>query len=306
MNLKSFFAVFTLATLLCSCGENKSKLAQIAAVYTQINENQEKYAEGYRSLYEMPKEQQEDELNKLNAQNEKWTAENISLAEKAEKLADELLGTEFPCTAEENTGITVKSAKFTVANAKVNNYNGMGGCVANFVVTVEYQGSLKGKPYFELLAGNEAVCRSLGSVREDGTLSFNFRIHLMNAKELVAVDAMRIVGGGSVAENAESTKPEPTYEGNDVSDDVQSAGELKVGGNLADALRSAKGVTYEYNADSGIWATIGNVAIVIEEDQLNQKGIDFLSTIYSDIAPDIAFKPEYVKADAKILRIEKQ
>ena len=143
MNLKSLFALFTLAALLCSCGECKSKLAQIAAVYTQINENQEKYAEGYRSLYKMPKEQQAGELNKLNAQNIKWVEENISLAEKAEKLADELLETEFPCTAEENTGITVKSAKFTVANAKVNNYNGMGGCVANFVVTVEYQGSLR-------------------------------------------------------------------------------------------------------------------------------------------------------------------
>lgn len=306
MNLKSLFALFTLAALLCSCGECKSKLAQIAAVYTQINENQEKYAEGYRSLYKMPKEQQAGELNKLNAQNIKWVEENISLAEKAEKLADELLETEFPCTAEENTGITVKSAKFTVANAKVNNYNGMGGCVANFVVTVEYQGSLRGKPYFELLAGNETVYRSLGCVKEDGTLSFNFRINFKNAKEFVAVDAMRIVGGDSVAENAEPAEPESVYEDNDTSDDVQSAGELKIGGNLADALRSAGNVTYEYNADSGIWAIIGNVAVVIEEDQLNQKGIEFLRTIYSDIAPDIAFKPEYVKADAKILRIEKQ
>lgn len=81
--------------------------------------------------------------------------------------------------------------------------------------------------------------------------------------------------------------------------------EIKVDANLANALRSASHVTYEYNADSGIWAIIGNVAIVIDEDQLNQKGIDFLNTIYSDIAPDIAFKPEYVKPDAKIKKIEK-
>ena len=71
-------------------------------------------------------------------------------------------------------------------------------------------------------------------------------------------------------------------------------------------LQSATKVTYEYNADSGIWATIGNVAIVIDEGQLTQQGIEFIATILSDIAPDIAFKPEYVKPDAKILSIEKQ
>lgn len=54
------------------------------------------------------------------------------------------------------------------------------------------------------------------------------------------------------------------------------------------------------------WATIGNVAIVIDEDQLSQTGIDFIASIPSDIAPNIAFKPEYVKPDAKILQIEAQ
>lgn len=38
---------------------------------------------------------------------------------------------------------------------------------------------------------------------------------------------------------------------------------------LADTLRKLRNVTYEYNADSGIWANAGNIAIVIDEDELS-------------------------------------
>ena len=313
MKLKSLFTFLACAVLLCSCGGSKSKLAEIADAYVQIGANQGKYAEGYRALYEMPKEEQESALNKLNSEAEAWNAENKTLAEKAERLAAELVDTEFPCTAAENTGISVKSAKFTAANAPVGkNYNGMGGCVANFIITVDYEGMLTGKPYFSLLAGEEVAYRSIGSTNGNGQITVSFRINLKNAQQFTSVDALRIEasGEGNMSEAAnEQSEPEPTYLGNDGKNSVQNANvggnEIKVGANLADALRSATNVTYEYNADSGIWASIGNVAIVIDEDQLNQKGIDFLSTIYSDIAPDIAFKPEYVKPDAKINQIEK-
>lgn len=107
MKLKSILTIFACTALLCSCGGSRSRLAEIAEAYAQIGANQEKYAERYRALYEMSKEEQEAALNKLNTENEAWKAENISLAEKAEKLAAELLDTEFSCTAAENSGITV-------------------------------------------------------------------------------------------------------------------------------------------------------------------------------------------------------
>lgn len=87
----------------------------------------------------------------------------------------------------------------------------------------------------------------------------------------------------------------------------QASGEvIKKGDNLRAVLTAASKVTYDYDADSGIWANIGNLSIVIDEDQLTPEGFDFIAAILSDIAPDIDFKPEYVKPDATVQRIEVQ
>ena len=74
---------------------------------------------------------------------------------------------------------------------------------------------------------------------------------------------------------------------------------------LADTLRKLGNVTYDYNADSGIWASAGNIAIVIDEDQLTPQGTKFINSLTSDIEPNIDFKPEYVKPAAVIKHIEK-
>ncbi|MGN0236636.1 MAG: hypothetical protein ACI4AK_00880 [Lepagella sp.] len=121
-------------------------------------------------------------------------------------------------------------------------------------------------------------------------------------------------GGSTTKAIAETTTviesvAEPVYQGNDESKEegAASVGEVKIekGANLVAVLRASKGVTYGYNADSGIWAHVGNVSIIIDEDQLNAKGIEFISSILSDIEPDLAFSPDYLKPDAKILQIEK-
>lgn len=80
--------------------------------------------------------------------------------------------------------------------------------------------------------------------------------------------------------------------------------EFKVGDNLVEVLSSAKDVTYEFNIDSGIWAQVGEKNIIIDFDQLNEKGIEFVNSIPSDIAPNVDFKVEYLVPDAKILAIE--
>ncbi|MDY5388403.1 MAG: hypothetical protein SPG50_07280 [Muribaculaceae bacterium] len=122
-------------------------------------------------------------------------------------------------------------------------------------------------------------------------------------------------GGSNTKAMAETTTviesvAEPVYLGNDKSKEVEAAtaGEVKIekGANLVAVLRGSKGVTYEYNADSGIWAHVGNVSIIIDEDQLNAKGIEFINSILSDIEPNLAFSPDYLKPDAKILQIEKE
>lgn len=110
----------------------------------------------------------------------------------------------------------------------------------------------------------------------------------------------------SIADAANPEGAEVKKSASVVDDAAKSDGaEIKKGANLVAVLRSAKSVSYEYNSDSGIWAHIGNLSIIIDEDQLNQKGIEFLTTIYSDIEPNLKFSPDYVKPDAKILKIEK-
>ncbi len=121
-------------------------------------------------------------------------------------------------------------------------------------------------------------------------------------------------GGSNTKAMAETTTvtesvAEPACQGNDESMEVEAAtaDEVKIekGANLVAVLRASKGVTYEYNADSGIWAHVGNVSIIIDEDQLNAKGVEFMSSVLSDIEPNLAFSPDYLKPDAKILQIEK-
>lgn len=88
----------------------------------------------------------------------------------------------------------------------------MGGCVANFVITVDYEGTLNCKPYFALIAGDEVVYHSLGSINENGQITVNFRINLKNAKQFTSVDALRIEGDGNIniAEvPSEEAEPEP-------------------------------------------------------------------------------------------------
>lgn len=87
---------------------------------------------------------------------------------------------------------------------------------------------------------------------------------------------------------------------------VQAGGTtITVGAPLAETLRKAKGVTFEYNADYGVNALVGKVIIPIPEDAINKAGQEFVNGILADIEPNIDFKLEYIKPSAKITDFEK-
>ena len=75
---------------------------------------------------------------------------------------------------------------------------------------------------------------------------------------------------------------------------------ITVGAPLAETLKKAKNVTFDYNADYGICAVIGNVVIEIPDEDITKEGIDFVNTILADISPNIDFKISYIKPSAKI------
>lgn len=75
---------------------------------------------------------------------------------------------------------------------------------------------------------------------------------------------------------------------------------ITVGAPLAETLKKAKGVTFNYNADFGVEACIGNVCISIPDEDITKEGMDFVNAILADISPNIDFKISYIKPSAKI------
>lgn len=73
---------------------------------------------------------------------------------------------------------------------------------------------------------------------------------------------------------------------------------------LAETLRKAKGVTFEYNADYGVACNIGKVYISIPDEDITKAGLDYVNSLTSDIEPNIDFKLEYIKPSAKIKDFE--
>lgn len=81
---------------------------------------------------------------------------------------------------------------------------------------------------------------------------------------------------------------------------------ITVGAPLAKTLKKAKDVTFDYNADYGVSAVIGNKVIIeIPDEDITKEGIDFVNTILADISPNIDFKISYIKPSAKIKDFEK-
>lgn len=75
---------------------------------------------------------------------------------------------------------------------------------------------------------------------------------------------------------------------------------ITVGAPLAETLRKAKKVTFDYSGDFGVSASIDGILIYIPDEDITKEGMDFVNAILSDIEPDIDFKISYIKPSAKI------
>ena len=121
-----------------------------------------------------------------------------------------------------------------------------------------------------------------------------------NADTLEVADTIKedtaAIDTPQTAEVQENAQEEKTVEKNVKS--TQAGGTtIAVGESLAETLRKAKGVTFEYNADYGVACNIGKVYIT-------KAGLDYVNSLTSDIEPNIDFKLEYIKPSAKIKDFE--
>ncbi len=309
-----------MAVMLCvaltGCSGSGEPLKELAEVYAEMADNNQKVADAMQAVYKADRNEQQSLHEKAMKLSEEKKSDNERLAKKAEEIGAKLLGSEFECSSSDAMAIEIQRAVFSTVNVRDK--------MCNIVIKISCS-EPSSNTYCLMMDKDDNLLWKTPASYTDGALAVNFRLTTQNGKakesnliygklnHIVVVTQAEYNAGaiGTVSQNtADETEPKASFHDVDESDNLRSTqtadGEIKVGGNLKAALESATKVTYEYNADSGIWATIGNMAIIIGEDQLTQQGFDFIATIPSDIAPDIAFKPEYVKPDAKILAIEAQ
>jgi hypothetical protein len=126
-------------------------------------------------------------------------------------------------------------------------------------------------------------------------------------------DSSAVVSSDTIQDTAVENvvaEPEPAYIGDDNSAKSESyvveGVTIKKGDPIVETLKKFKKVSWEYNADFGVTAYVGNVWIVVDEvEDLNAKGREFMKGIYSDMVPDLQFSLDYIKPTAKIKEIHK-
>ena len=308
----------------CSGGSSSTPLGKLCDVYAQIAENKQEAANAVQEAYKAPKEQQQVLMEKANLNCQQLNALNQELAKKAEELGAALQGTEIPIEVDPALGYKVEKMTFSIVEANEN--------FANIVLKGEAAGSVPGRAYVLMLNKNgEVVTKTLSSLSENA-LTVNFLISTIKgpevAREYADVVSLKVVTeaeyktGVAPTEPAnveavstevvepEVVEPEATHTG---VDNASASGaltvngiEIKKGEPIAATLRKFNNVTWEYNADFGVIAHVGNVWIVIDEaNDLTPQGKDFMSGIYSDMEPDLKFSVDYIKPTAKISQINK-
>jgi hypothetical protein len=305
----------------CNSGETSTPLGKLCGVYATIAENNQEVADAYQEMYKAPREQQVALHEKAVQLFKQKQAENNELGEKAKTLAEQLQGTELACEVDPALGYTVNKLIFARVDANDK--------LANIVLKGEVNGNASGFAYILMLNRNGVVTRTVGQIT-DNTLTINFRVTTNDGPETAlaygSVTSIRIITeveyrtGKAPAESAvtedaavseEPAEPEgePAYIGDDETCEslVVNGITIKKGDPIVETLKKFKNVTWEYNADSGVIAYIGNVWIVVDEvDDLTPKGREFMNGIYSDMVPDLQFSVDYIKPAAKIKELHDQ
>lgn len=224
------------ALLLSACSGNSAPLKEIAQTYAEIADNNQQMIDAIQDAYKASGAQQQALSEKANSLAESVKTKNQQLTEKAKSLAEKLQGSEIACEVSPNLNIKIDKAIFE----KI----GVDDRGAAFTLT----GQLNEKPseqiyYFLLDNDNNIITRNGVSCHDDGSLLFSFRFTAADAYKFVNASKIRFV---PLNEFINNTISQSTNEKTANFDELK----LEKGANLVNTLKSAKNVTYEYNADS--------------------------------------------------------
>jgi hypothetical protein len=295
----------------CNGGESSTPLGELCGVYATIAENNQEVAQAFQEAYKAPREKQELLHEKASLLSKQKIAENQKLGEDAKAIAEQLQGTEIACEVDPALGYTVDKLIFSRVDAVDK--------LANIVLKGEINGSASGFVSVLMLNHNGVAVSTLGQITNN-VVSINFRITTNNGPETAraygSVTSIKLLSYGgkaptasaatddaSAAEESAEPEPEPAYVGDDATSEslVVDGITIKKGDATVETLKKFKNVTWEYNADCGVIAYIGNAWIVVDEvDDLTPQGREFMNGIYSDMVPDLQFSIDYIKPTAKI------
>lgn len=304
---------FVLGTVTTGCsvsGESGGPLKEIADVYVEMAQNDQEVSEAYQAVSKADRsERQQLHAKAISLYHDKET-ENKRLAEKAAQLGAGLKDTEIQCSSSEAMGVSIEKAVFSTVEANDK--------LCNIVISISCS-EPPSRPYCLMMDKDNHLLWKTPANYSDGLLKINFRITrdceraqayskfdhivIVNEQEYVADAA----GGTHVVAASGTDEPEPVAEEQEEkeakpkSKSIEAGGAtITVGAPLAETLKKAKGVTFDYNADFGVTACIGKVIIEIPDEDMTKEGMGFVNSILDDISPNIDFKISYIKPSAKI------
>lgn len=313
---KQFAKLFTLLAmsagiLLASCSSSSSNSGVLSELTDVFVEKAQKYMELNEYAQKVADTKDLDEKDKLSQNmiemNRQFIADEEALAEKAKAIGEKLVGTPIEVVASE--GSSLKFSDGVIAEVSA-------GKIANIVIKAKSSQPVPNFLKCQLVddEGNVVDVVTSGA-REDGiAIVIHFAIPHTCTDETVKylqglgrMTKIVVLAGDAAAAPEAEVEPEPAYEGGNESDDSESfiynGVEVKVGAPLAETLRKLNIKNFDYNLDYGVTCNIGERTLVIEEDDINDKGMEVIGAIISDMENNIPFSIDYIKPSAKIKEI---
>lgn len=313
---KQFAKLFTLLAmsagiLLASCSNSSSNsgvLSELTDVFVEKAQKVMKLNEYAQKVSETKDRDEKDKLSQnMIEMNRQFIADEEALAEKAKAIGEKLVGTPIEVVASE--GSSLKFSDGVIAEVSA-------GKIANIVIKAKSSQPVPDFLKCQLVDDEGNVVDVITSgAREDGiAIVIHFAIPHTCTDETVKylqglgrMTKIVVLAGDAAAAPEAEVEPEPAYEGGNESDDSESfiynGVEVKVGAPLAETLRKLNIKNFDYNLDYGVTCNIGERTLVIEEDDINDKGMEVIGAIISDMENNIPFSIDYIKPSAKIKAI---
>lgn len=312
------FAIFALAaTLLTACSRDAQTgvLAPLADVYIEMTHNYAALAESYKTAEATTDPAERERLaDEIRVKNRQYEADRQALIEKANAIGEKLAGTPFEVVAAPATGIEVSDGVIAevsgrgFSNVIIKAKTAQPLPASARCLLIDNAGEVIGDHAVLAIGEGLSVTLHLTSVSSASKIDRNIA-YLESISRLAKIQIVvdQPANEAAEADETEADEAEPTVGdgGEQAAADgfVANGIEVKVGAPMVETLRKLGKLTFDFNADYGVTCNVGNRTIVIDTDDLNERGIEVINAITSDMENGINFSIDYIKPSATIKEI---